>query len=187
MVVFNKPYGVICQFTSGTAGEPTLADYIAQDNVYPAGRLDKDSEGMVLLTDSGALQSRISQPEHKMTKHYWVQVEGEISEEAISTLRDGVVIAAGKGQTWTTKPAKVKRLDNAPLSERNPPIRQRKNIPTSWIEITLQEGKNRQVRRMTAATGFPCLRLFRHRIGLWQIDQLKPGEYRTETVNLPNP
>jgi 23S rRNA pseudouridine2457 synthase len=172
IILFNKPYGVLCQFTD-SEGRPTLADYIDTKGVYAAGRLDRDSEGLVLLTDDGKLQHKITDPENKMEKTYWVQVENNISEEALEALRNGIELRDGM-----TLPAKAKRF--APpesLWPRDPPIRQRKNIPASWIALTLKEGRNRQVRRMTAAVGFPTLRLIRYRIGSWTIDGIGSGEY----------
>jgi 23S rRNA pseudouridine2457 synthase len=171
LILFNKPFAVMCQFTD-TASRTTLADYIHTPNVYPAGRLDYDSEGLVLLTDDGILQNKISDPKHKLPKTYWVQVEDNIDEAALKKLRDGVVLKDG-----LTKPAKAKRIDEpANLWERNPPIRERKNIPTSWIELVITEGRNRQVRRMTAAVGFPTLRLIRYAVGEWSIEGLSVGE-----------
>jgi len=183
LIVFNKPWGVLCQFSGAS---PTLADYIKVPGVYPAGRLDKDSEGLVLLTDSGALQARISQPKSKMDKTYWVQVEGIVSDSALKQLARGVKLRDKGGKTWTTAPASVKRLSSVPLPARQPPIRYRASVPDMWLEITLQEGKNRQVRRMTAAVGHPCLRLYRYRVGPWHLTNLSPGHYRTETVHLPD-
>jgi 23S rRNA pseudouridine2457 synthase len=175
LVLLNKPFNTLCQFT-GEPNDSTLADFIQIKEVYPAGRLDKDSEGLLLLTNDGALQNRISHPRFKMPKTYWAQVEGEVSDEAISQLRHGVKLNDG-----ATKPAKANILDiesqELKLWERNPPVRFRKNIPTSWIELTIKEGKNRQVRRMTAAVGLPTLRLIRVAIGPWKLDQLQPGEF----------
>ena len=172
IILFNKPYGVLCQFTDNE-GRPTLADYIDEKDVYAAGRLDRDSEGLVLLTDDGKLQHMITDPKNKMEKTYWVQVEHEISDEALQALRNGVELKDGM-----TLPTKAKRIDPPDtLWPRDPPIRQRKNIPTSWIALTLKEGRNRQVRRMTAAVGFPTLRLIRYRIGSWTIDGINNGEY----------
>jgi 23S rRNA pseudouridine2457 synthase len=172
LVLLNKPYGVLCQFTD-PLGRPTLADYIAEKGVYAAGRLDTDSEGLVVLTDDGKLQHRISDPKHKMNKAYHVQVEGEISEEALERLRNGVELRDG-----ITRKALAGRIDEpAKLWPREPPIRERKHIPTSWLELVIREGRNRQVRRMTAAVGFPTLRLIRFRVGDWTIEGIKNGEY----------
>jgi len=173
IVLFNKPYGVLCQFTDHES-RPTLADYIKIKNVYPAGRLDRDSEGLLVLTDDGKLQNQISSPRHKMQKTYWAQLENEISDDALQQLRSGVLLNDG-----ITLPAEAKRIaEPAQLWPREPPIRSRKNIPTCWVELILSEGRNRQVRRMTAATGFPTLRLIRAAIGPWQLGDLKPGEYK---------
>lgn len=177
LLLFNKPYGVICQF-SRDGKHPTLADYIALPDFYPAGRLDTDSEGLLLLTDDGALQHRITDPKHKLAKTYWVQVEGVPDAIALSHLRRGVALP-----DFTTLPAEARHIDEPPhLWLRNPPIRERKAIPTSWIELTIREGKNRQVRRMTAAVGLPTLRLIRYRIGEWTLDGLAPGAWREEAV-----
>jgi len=165
---------VLCQFTDDE-DRPTLADYVKIKNVYAAGRLDKDSEGLVVLTDDGKLQHTITDPRHKMEKTYWVQVEGNIDDEAINQLIDGVKLKDG-----LTLPAKISRIEQPDnLWERDPPIRERKNIPTSWIELTIREGKNRQVKRMTAAVNFPTLRLIRYRIGEWTIDGINCGEHKT--------
>ena len=164
---FNKPFDVLTQF-SGNDGQKTLADFIAVKDVYPAGRLDRDSEGLVLLTDDGALQNRISHPKHKLKKIYWTQVDGIISDEAIEKLRSGVMLKDGK-----TKPAQAEIMDEPKwLWPRTPPIRVRANIPTSWLRLTISEGRNRQVRRMTAAVGFPTLRLIRYAIGSITLDSL---------------
>ncbi len=173
ILLFNKPFGVICQF-SRDGLHPTLADYIVVPDVYPAGRLDTDSEGLLLLTDDGKMQHRITDPKHKLAKTYWVQVEGIPDEAALQRLRDGVQLS-----DFITLPAQVRPMDEpANLWERDPPIRIRKNIPTSWLELTIREGKNRQVRRMTAAVGLPTLRLIRYRIGDWTLDGLEPGKWR---------
>lgn len=176
IILFNKPYGVLSQFTD-KRGRPTLADYIHRKGFYAAGRLDLDSEGLVLLTDDGRLQHRISHPRQKLPKTYRVQVEGEITGEALAALRQGVRLKEG-----LTAPAGAKRLAEAPVWPRKPPVRERKSIPTSWLELTIREGRNRQVRRMTAAVGFPTLRLIRTAIGNWTLGELGPGEMRTEEV-----
>jgi 23S rRNA pseudouridine2457 synthase len=177
ILLFNKPYGVICQF-SGDGLHPTLADYIALPAFYPAGRLDTDSEGLLLLTDDGKLQHRITDPKHKRPKTYWVQVEGVPDEAALQQLRCGVELKDG-----LTRRAEA-RLIGEPKSLwlRDPPIRCRKSIPDSWLELTIREGRNRQVRRMTAAVGYPTLRLIRCRIGDRSLDGLMPGQWREEQV-----
>ena len=172
IVLFNKPFDVLCQFTD-EQGRSTLADFIKQKNIYAAGRLDRDSEGLVVLTDDGKLQHKITDPKNKMQKTYWVQVEGGITDEAIQQLTRGVKLKDG-----LTKPAKAKKVpEPAWLWPRVPAIRERKQIPTSWLELSLTEGRNRQVRRMTAAVGFPTLRLIRYSIGHWTIDNINNGEY----------
>lgn len=172
IILFNKPFGVLCQFTD-RQGRPTLADYIDVDKVYAAGRLDKDSEGLVVLTDDGRLQQKISHPDNKMEKTYWVQLEKTISDDALRALAEGIDLKDGR-----TKPARARRIDvPTTLWPRQPPVRYRKQIPTSWIALTLSEGRNRQVRRMTAAVGFPTLRLIRYRVGNWTIDGIASGEY----------
>ena len=181
-LLFNKPFGVLTKFTDSHA-RPTLASFVPVAGVYPAGRLDADSEGLLVLTSDGGLQARISQPRHHWKKTYWAQVEGEIGEEAIGRLRRGVVLADGP-----TRPAEARRIAEPPgLWPRNPPIRFRKSIPTSWIELTLSEGRNRQVRRMTAAVGHPTLRLIRYAVGPWTLDGLAPGEWRPVTVEESSP
>ena len=176
LVLFNKPFGVLSQF-SGEPAEATLRHFIPIDAVYPAGRLDKDSEGLLLLTDNGELQHFISHPSRKMTKTYWVQVEGLISTDALNALRGGITLKDGP-----TRPATARRIEEPDLWPRNPPVRFRRQIPTSWLELSLSEGRNRQVRRMTAATGFPTLRLIRSRIGPWGLGNLKPGEWHNLTI-----
>ena len=181
LILFNKPFGVLSQFTdSSTASSPspTLSDYIDIPKVYPAGRLDKDSEGLLLLTDDGKLQNKISHPKHKMHKTYWVLVEGEPTEEALQALRDGIELKDGM-----TAPAKVKQIPQPEnLWERDPPVRYRKTIVDTWIEITIKEGRNRQVRRMTAAVGYPTLRLIRYSIGEWTIDGVENGLWEQITL-----
>lgn len=185
LILFNKPFRVLCQFTDekdGTDGHrrATLANWLTIPDVYPAGRLDFDSEGLLLLTDDGQLQNRIASPRQKMKKTYWVQVEGEITENALKTLREGVTLKDGK-----TRPADVSTMEPPDLWPRTPPVRYRESVPTSWMRITITEGKNRQVRRMTAAVGFPTLRLVRYGIGDWTLEGLSPGEFRTVTVHAP--
>lgn len=171
-MIFNKPYGVLCQFTDPD-GRPTLKDFIHTPGIYPVGRLDFDSEGLLFLTNDGKLNQYLSNPRHKQLKVYWVQVEGIPTEEMLDKLRRGVVLNGRH-----TLPAKVKTLhDVFELWERSKPIRFRKSIPTSWLEIIIREGKNHQVKKMTAAVGLPCLRLVRMAIGPMGIRNLKPGEY----------
>lgn len=177
VILFNKPYDVLSQFTDkGTEGSPrrTLSDFIDVPNVYAAGRLDRDSEGLMVLTDDGKLQAKISNPRHKMAKTYWVQVEGEPDEAALEALRRGVELKDG-----LTRPAEAQRIDApADLWPRTPPVRFRKSVPDCWIALTIREGRNRQVRRMTAAVGHPTLRLIRAQIGAWSLDGLETGKWR---------
>ena len=179
LLLFNKPYGVLCQFTDESTGppRPTLSAYIDVPGVYPAGRLDLDSEGLLLLTDDGRLQARIADPKFKMPKTYLVQVEGDPEPGSLDQLRRGVRLKDGM-----TLPAEVERITAPALWPRDPPIRVRKLIPDSWIRLTIREGRNRQVRRMTAAIGHPTLRLVRWSIGDWTIEGMAPGEWREATV-----
>jgi 23S rRNA pseudouridine2457 synthase len=173
LIALNKPFGVVCKF-SPEAGRQTLADFVSVRDVYPAGRLDTDSEGLLLLTDDGALQARIANPRHKLAKVYWAQVEGVPTANALATLRSGVDLG-----NFVTKPAGARLIDEpAGLWPRDPPIRYRAKIPTAWLELELREGKNRQVRRMTARVGFPTLRLVRAAIGHIGLAGLAPGEWR---------
>jgi len=177
VILFNKPYGVLCQFTDRSEPpRPTLAKFIATPNVYPAGRLDFDSEGLLVLTDDGAVAHRLTDPKHALAKTYLVQVEGVPDETALQKLRAGVVLNDGP-----TLPAEARALGAVPdgLWPRDPPVRFRKTVPDAWIELTIREGRNRQVRRMTAAVGLPTLRLIRVRTGSYALDDLKPGESRT--------
>ncbi len=171
IILFNKPYGVLTQFRDQD-GRPTLADYIPIPKIYPAGRLDRDSEGLLILTDDGKLQAKISHPRHKMEKRYWAQVEGIPDQSALTQLRTGITLKDG-----VTAPAKVCSIPPPEIWPRTPPIRVRKTVPDSWIELTIREGKNRQVRRMTAAAGHPTLRLIRVAIGPWRLQRLQPGEW----------
>jgi len=171
IILFNKPYGVISQFSEHET-YASLKDFIPYKNVYPAGRLDSDSEGLLILTDNGVLQNKISNPNNDMYKTYWAQVENNPSDDALEALRAGLKI-----KDYFTKPALVKRIINPDVWERDPPIRKRKHIPTEWIQIKISEGKNRQVRKMTAAISHPTLRLIRVEIGEYNIDKLKPGDF----------
>ncbi|MFO1425650.1 MAG: pseudouridine synthase [Steroidobacteraceae bacterium] len=180
LIAFNKPFGVICKFRP-EPGRRTLADHVDVPRVHPAGRLDTDSEGLLLLTDDGALQARISSPRHKLAKVYWAQVEGEPTEAALQALRAGVDLG-----DFVTQPAGARRIgEPAGLWPREPPIRYRAKIPTAWLEITLREGKNRQVRRMTAKVGFPTLRLVRAAIGQVRVEGLALGEWRRIEADAP--
>lgn len=173
LIVFNKPYGVLCQFTR-EGDRPALKDYIGVPGVYPAGRLDTDSEGLLILTDDGRWQARIAEPRGKMPKTYWAQVEGVPDEPALEQLRRGIDLG-----DFVSLPAEARSIpEPAGLWPRTPPIRYRAQIPTSWLEIVINEGKNRQVRRMTAKVGYPTLRLVRARIGPWALDGLQPGAWR---------
>lgn len=178
LILFNKPYGVISQF-SDDGMHPPLKGFIPITGFYPAGRLDTDSEGLLILTDDGGWQHKLSHPRHKLPKTYWVQVEGIPSVAALETLRRGVNLG-----DFITQPAKADIMaEPSALWQRIPPIRTRKAIPTCWIELVIREGKNRQVRRMTAKAGYPTLRLIRYAIGKWCIDGLAPGEWRT--IDIP--
>ena len=174
VILFNKPFGVLSQFTDAKSPSPrpTLSAYVDVPGVYPAGRLDRDSEGLMILTDDGRLQSRIADPKNKMSKAYLVQVEGAPTSQDLQPLREGVTLKDGP-----TKPAKVKQIDPPTLWHRDPPVRFRKSVPDTWIEIVISEGRNRQVRRMTAHIGFPTLRLVRWRIGNWTLDGLPSGRW----------
>ena len=171
LILFNKPSRVLSQFTTD-GDKSVLADYIDLPGVYCAGRLDYDSEGLLILTDDGALQQRIANPKYGKEKGYWVQVEGIPSESDLEKLRQGIVLKDGK-----TRPARVDRIDEPGIWKRDPPIRFRKDIPTSWLKLTITEGRNRQVRRMTAHIGYPTLRLIRYRVGEWRLGGLLPGDY----------
>ncbi|HEX5128627.1 MAG TPA: pseudouridine synthase [Usitatibacter sp.] len=181
LLLLNKPFGALCQFTA-EAGRASLADFVPVPGVYPAGRLDADSEGLVLLTDDGRLQAAIADPRHKLAKAYWVQVEGAPDPGALRALERGVALRDGP-----TLPARARAIAQPEgLWPRDPPIRSRKHIPTAWIELELREGRNRQVRRMTAAVGLPTLRLVRHRIGPWNLAGLAPGQWREVAAPPPS-
>jgi 23S rRNA pseudouridine2457 synthase len=181
IILFNKPYRVLSQF-SDSEGRATLADYLRAPGFRVAGRLDYDSEGLLLLTDDGLLQQQIANPRHKQWKTYMVQVEGEIDQVALQRLAEGLALKDG-----ATLPARARAITAPDLWPRQPPVRVRQNVPDSWLELSIREGRNRQVRRMTAAVGFPTLRLVRTRIGDWTLAELAPGEYRTLQVHLPRP
>ena len=178
LIAFNKPYGVLCQFTDrSTPPRRTLAEFGLPAEVYPAGRLDFDSEGLLLLTDDGALAHRLTDPRHKQPKIYWVQVEGDPADAQLQALREGVILNDGP-----TLPAQARRIDAPTLWPRDPPVRFRKTVPDAWIELTIQEGRNRQVRRMTAAVGLPTLRLVRVAIGTHRLEALAPGQWQPITA-----
>ncbi|MFC3282433.1 pseudouridine synthase [Litchfieldella rifensis] len=179
LYLFHKPFQVLSQFTDRER-RATLADYIKVPGIYPAGRLDYDSEGLLLLSDDGELIHRIAHPRHKQPKTYWVQVEGEPDDRALDALRQGVTLGDGP-----TRPSRVRRLASPQVADRQPPVRHRERLPTAWLELTVSEGRNRQVRRMTAHVGHPTLRLVRVAIGPWRLDGLAPGQWRRETLHAP--
>jgi 23S rRNA pseudouridine2457 synthase len=179
IILFNKPFQVLSQF-SDSEGRKTLSRFISAPGYRAAGRLDYDSEGLLLLTNDGKLQQHIANPRYKLWKTYLVQVEGEIDDEALSRLTQGVDLKIGR-----TLPARARRIDAPEIWPRNPPVRERKTVADSWLELSIREGRNRQVRRMTAATGFPTLRLVRQKIGDWSLDGIAPGEHRRERVHIP--
>ena len=175
LVAFNKPFGVLCQFTDrSTPPRPTLAGFGLPPGIYPAGRLDFDSEGLLLLTDDGGLAHQLTDPRHKQPKTYWAQVEGEPGQSQLDALREGVLLNDGP-----TRPAQARRIEAPVLWPRDPPVRHRKTVPDAWLELVLREGRNRQVRRMTAAVGLPTLRLVRVGVGQLRLDGLAPGQWRT--------
>ncbi len=185
VILFNKPFGVMSQFTDkGNEGSPraTLSDYIKEPGFYPAGRLDRDSEGLMILTDNGKMQAMISNPKFKKPKTYLIQVEGEPDDAALDALRKGVTLKDG-----LTRPAKVHRIDTPELWDRDPPVRFRKSVPDCWLSLTITEGRNRQVRRMAAHVGYPCLRLVRWSVGAWDLDGLKLGDYRQMEADIITP
>jgi len=183
LILFNKPYGVLCQFTDHGADKgaaparSTLSDYIDVPGVYPAGRLDLDSEGLLLLTDDGRLQARIADPKFKLSKTYLVQVEGDVAEASLAALRQGIRLKDGP-----TRPAEAERIAAPALWPRDPPVRFRKTVPDCWLRLTIRGGRNRQVRRMTAAVGHPTLRLVRWSVGEWVVEGIEPGEWQEVTV-----
>ncbi len=182
LILFNKPFGVLSQFTQGTAGEgaATLSAFVTVPGVYPAGRLDKDSEGLLVLTNDGRLQARIADPRFKQPKTYLVQIEGEPDEASLDRLRQGILI-----DDAVTKPAEVAWIDPPDIWPRHPPVRFRKTVPDCWLRMTIREGRNRQVRRMTAAIGHPTLRLVRWSVGDWSVAGIAPGDWRDVTLNPP--